>query len=101
MGSGAKMGSSAKTGSDIELSGAGTSGELEVAELLLTAEIYNRSENLTEDDLPPKIRKHYFDPASSPSSSPKATSRKSTAFQASGRRRGAFPSSTERGFETS
>ncbi|MDD3566738.1 MAG: hypothetical protein PHN90_13830, partial [Methanothrix sp.] len=33
-----------------------------MAELLLTAEIYNRSENLTEDDLPPKIRKHYFDP---------------------------------------
>ena len=56
------MGSSAKTGSDAELSGAGTSGELEIAELLLTAEIYNRSENLTEDDLPPKIRKHYFDP---------------------------------------
>ncbi|WP_428402079.1 ATP-binding protein, partial [Methanocrinis sp.] len=56
------MGSSAKTGSDAELSAVGTSGELEVAELLLTAEIYNRSENLTEDDLPPKIRKHYFDP---------------------------------------
>lgn len=36
-------------------------GALEVAELLLTAEIYNRSESLTEDDLPPKIRKHYFD----------------------------------------
>jgi len=57
------MGSSAKIGSDAELRGAGTSGELEVAELLLTAEIYNRSENLTEDDLLPKIRKHYFDPA--------------------------------------
>jgi len=56
------MGSSAKTGSDAELSGTGTPGELEIAELLLTAEIYNRSENLTEDDLPPKIRKHYFDP---------------------------------------
>ncbi len=56
------MGSSAKTESDAELSGTGTSGELEIAELLLTAEIYNRSENLTEDDLPPKIRKHYFDP---------------------------------------
>jgi len=38
------------------------SGEMEVAELLLTAEIYNRSEDLTEDDLPSKIRKHYFDP---------------------------------------
>jgi SpoVK/Ycf46/Vps4 family AAA+-type ATPase len=37
-------------------------GAVEVAELLLTAEIYNRSEGLTEDDLPPKIRKHYFDP---------------------------------------
>ncbi|MGB7544310.1 MAG: ATP-binding protein [Methanothrix sp.] len=34
---------------------------IEVAELLLTADIYNRKENLTEDDLPPKIRKHYFD----------------------------------------
>ena len=34
---------------------------MDVAELLLTADIYNRSENLTEDDLPPKIRKHYFD----------------------------------------
>jgi SpoVK/Ycf46/Vps4 family AAA+-type ATPase len=32
-----------------------------VAELLLTADIYNRSENLNEDDLPPEIRKHYFD----------------------------------------
>ena len=35
---------------------------LEIFELLLTAEIYNRSENLTEDDLPPKIRRYYFDP---------------------------------------
>jgi len=34
---------------------------IEVAELLLTADIYNRKENLTEDDLPPNIRKHYFD----------------------------------------
>ena len=34
---------------------------IEVAELLLTADIYNRRENLTEDDLPPNIRKHYFD----------------------------------------
>ncbi len=33
---------------------------IDVAELLLTADIFNRSENLTEDDLPPKIRKHYF-----------------------------------------
>jgi SpoVK/Ycf46/Vps4 family AAA+-type ATPase len=36
-------------------------GAIEIAELLLTAEIYNRKENLTEDDLPPNIRKHYFD----------------------------------------
>ena len=56
------MGSRAKTGSDAELSDVRTSGELETAELLLTAEIYNRSESLTEDDLPPRIRKHYFDP---------------------------------------
>jgi SpoVK/Ycf46/Vps4 family AAA+-type ATPase len=34
---------------------------IDVAELLLTADIYSRSENLTEDDLPPRIRKHYFD----------------------------------------
>jgi SpoVK/Ycf46/Vps4 family AAA+-type ATPase len=68
MGSGAKMGSEGKTGSDGkagsdgELRDAGAAGEVETAELLLTAEIYNRSENLTEDDLPPRIRKHYFDP---------------------------------------
>jgi SpoVK/Ycf46/Vps4 family AAA+-type ATPase len=37
------------------------SGIIDVAELLLTADIYNRSETLTEDDLPPGIRKHYFD----------------------------------------
>jgi SpoVK/Ycf46/Vps4 family AAA+-type ATPase len=36
---------------------------LEIVELLLTAEIYNQSEKLNEDDLPPKIRKVYFDPA--------------------------------------
>lgn len=36
-------------------------GAIEVAELLLTADLYNRKENLTEDDLPPSIRKHYFD----------------------------------------
>lgn len=35
---------------------------IEIVELLLTAEIYNRSENLNEDDLPPKIRKYYFNP---------------------------------------
>jgi DNA replication protein DnaC len=38
-------------------------GAVEVVELLLTADMYNRSEKLTEDDLPPHIRKHYFDPA--------------------------------------
>ena len=30
-------------------------------ELLLTAQIYNQSERLTENDLPAKIRKHYWD----------------------------------------
>jgi SpoVK/Ycf46/Vps4 family AAA+-type ATPase len=35
---------------------------LEIVELLLTVDIYNRSENLNEDDLPPKIRRYYFDP---------------------------------------
>src|SRR5512138_829302 len=34
---------------------------LDVLELLLTAEIYNNSGALTEDDLPPNIRKHYWD----------------------------------------
>ncbi len=34
---------------------------LDVLELLLTAEIYNNSSNLDEDDLPPRIRKHYWD----------------------------------------
>jgi len=38
-------------------------GAIEVAELLLTADIYNRTSKLTEDDLPPHIRKHYFDSA--------------------------------------
>lgn len=41
--------------------GSEKSGAIEVAELLLTADIYNRSEDLTEDDLPQKIRKHYYD----------------------------------------
>ncbi|MDD4652619.1 MAG: ATP-binding protein [Methanothrix sp.] len=36
-------------------------GAIDVAELLLTADIYNRTESLIEDDLPPNIRKHYFD----------------------------------------
>ncbi len=36
-------------------------GAIEVAELLLSADIYNQNMNLTEDDLPPHIRKHYFD----------------------------------------
>jgi ATP-dependent 26S proteasome regulatory subunit len=35
---------------------------LDVLELLLTAEIYNNSSNLDENDLPPSIRKHYWDP---------------------------------------
>lgn len=34
---------------------------LDVLELLLTAEIYNNSNNLDEDDLPPQIRKHYWE----------------------------------------
>jgi SpoVK/Ycf46/Vps4 family AAA+-type ATPase len=34
---------------------------LDVLELLLTAEIYNNSGNLDENDLPPNIRKHYWD----------------------------------------
>jgi SpoVK/Ycf46/Vps4 family AAA+-type ATPase len=34
---------------------------LDVLELLLTAEIYNNSGNLDENDLPPSIRKHYWD----------------------------------------
>ena len=36
-------------------------GAIEVAELLLTADLYNRNENLNEGDLPPNNRKHYFD----------------------------------------
>jgi len=34
---------------------------LDILELLLTAEIYNNSGPLNEDDLPPSIRKHYWD----------------------------------------
>ncbi len=34
---------------------------LDVLELLLTAEIYNNSGNLNDDDLTPQIRKHYWD----------------------------------------
>ena len=34
---------------------------VELVELLLTAEIYNRVLKLTEADLPPDIRRHYFD----------------------------------------
>lgn len=34
---------------------------LQIVELLLTAEIYNQSSNLTENDLPPKILSHYLD----------------------------------------
>ena len=36
-------------------------GAIDVTELLLSADIYNQNLNLTEDDLPPHIRKHYFD----------------------------------------
>ncbi|RQW78880.1 MAG: ATP-binding protein [Methanothrix sp.] len=36
-------------------------GAIDVTELLLSADIYNLNLNLTEDDLPPHIRKHYFD----------------------------------------
>lgn len=42
--------------------GANKPGTMELAELLLTAEIYNRFEKLTESDLPVKIRDHYLDP---------------------------------------
>jgi len=35
---------------------------VELVELLLTAEIYNRVHKLMEADLPPDIRHHYFDP---------------------------------------
>ncbi len=42
-------------------SGLEKNGAIDVAELLLTADLYNRKENLTEDDLPPHIRKHFFD----------------------------------------
>lgn len=34
-----------------------------VVEVLLTAEIFNQSPSLGENDLPPKIREHYFDAA--------------------------------------
>jgi SpoVK/Ycf46/Vps4 family AAA+-type ATPase len=36
---------------------------MRVAEVLLTAEIYNQSGSLGENDLPPRIREHYFDAA--------------------------------------
>jgi len=35
---------------------------LSFTELLLTVEIYNQCLNLTEKDLPPRIREHYLDP---------------------------------------
>ena len=35
---------------------------VELVELLLTAEIYNRVQKLTEADLPPDIRRHYSRP---------------------------------------
>ncbi len=34
---------------------------LDICELLLTAQIYNESQRLDEDDIPPKIRKHYWE----------------------------------------
>ncbi len=34
---------------------------LDICELLLTAQIYNESQGLDEDDIPPRIRKHYWD----------------------------------------
>jgi len=34
---------------------------LDICELLLTAQIYNESQRLDEDDIPPRIRKHYWD----------------------------------------
>ncbi|MDI6888385.1 MAG: ATP-binding protein [Methanocellales archaeon] len=33
---------------------------LDICELLLTAQIYNESQELNEDDIPPNIRKHYW-----------------------------------------
>lgn len=42
--------------------GAEKPGTLEIVELLLTAEIFNRTESLTEEDLLPKIRDHYSHP---------------------------------------
>ncbi len=37
-------------------------GAMEIMELLVTSEIYNASADLTENDLPPRIRNHYLDP---------------------------------------
>ena len=42
--------------------GAEKPGAPEIVELLLTAEIFNRTESLTEEDLPPKIRDHFAHP---------------------------------------
>ncbi len=39
-------------------------GAMEIIELLVTSEIYNESKELTENDLPPRMREHYLDPAS-------------------------------------
>ena len=38
---------------------------VEAVELLLTAEIYNRTANLTETDLPSGMARHYADPETS------------------------------------
>ena len=42
--------------------GAEKPGGPEIVELLLTVEIFNRTESLTEEDLLPKIRNHFEDP---------------------------------------
>lgn len=41
--------------------GVSKSNDVAIVELLLTAEVYNRSENLNANDLPLRFRKHYFD----------------------------------------
>ncbi len=48
---------------------------VELVELLLTAEIYNRVHKLTEADLPPDIRSRYFDPETEGVSRPILVSR--------------------------
>ena len=38
-----------------------TDDKILITELVLTAHLYNQSDKLTVDDLPQKIRKHYWD----------------------------------------